>query len=234
MQRDPDEIRADLNKLIEESRSIFPKLASRLDEVRRWIANKKSGLLKRKPHVLQFLEELLSDATFWFKTQLMPEDDRKVEFAQLTPTEQYWYEFLFTRWINEPDPKMPIWKKKLMGGEFKGDDKSFVNKICQEIEFLGGNTSNSYIADLSMATDFIASGSRNLPLCVQITTVNDTHSRNKEREWQLTLKYWGIRRAMFVSFNPRLTQVNQKIGQSVFQRSDLTQGNCYLVINIDK
>lgn len=234
MQRNPDEIRADLNKLIEESQSIFPKLSSRLDEVRRWIADKKSGLLKSKPHVLQFLEELLSDATFWFEAQLLPEEDRNALFAQLTTTEQYWYKILFTNWIDERDPKMPTWKKNLMAGEFKGNDKSFIDKVCQEIESLGGNTINSYIADLSMATDFIASGSRNLPLCVQITTLNDIHSQKKQREWQSTLTHWGINRAVFVSFNPRLPQVEQRIGQSVFQHSDQLQGNCYFVYSIDK
>ncbi|WP_017652638.1 hypothetical protein [Fortiea contorta] len=234
MQRAPDDIRSDLNTLIEESRSIFPKLASRLDEIRCWIAKKKSGLLKSKPHVLQFLEELLSDATFWLEAQLLSEEDRNTLFAQLTPTEQYWYKVLFTNWINERDPKMPTWKKNLMAGEFKANDKSFIDQVCQEIESLGGSTLNSYIADLSMATDFIASGSRTLPLCVQVTTLNDIHSQNKQREWQSTLTYWGINRALFVSFNPRLTQVEQRIGLSVFQHSDQIQGNCYFVDSIDK
>lgn len=232
MQKDPEEIRASLNQLIEESQSTHPRLASRLEEVRRWIASKKPGLLKSKPHVMQFLEELLRDATFWLDIQLMPQQDRNVFLAELTSAERYWYEILFTKWINQPDLNMPNWKKKLMAGEFEGNDKHFIDKICQEVESLGGSTVNSYIADLSMVTDLIASGTINLPLCVQITTLNEIYSQQKQRKWQSTLTYWGIGRAMFVTFNPRLSQVEQRIGQSVFQRSEQTQGNCYLVIRV--
>ncbi len=234
MQKDPDEIKLDLNNLMEETRSIFPKLFSRLDEIRRWIADKKPGLLRSKPHVMQFLEELLNDATFWFELQLLSEEEREAEFVQLSPTEQYWYKDLFPTWINEPDPKLGVWKKKLMAGEFEGSDKNYIDKICQEIEILGGDTFNSYIADLSMATDFIASGETNLTVCVQLTTLNQNISQNKQSEWKSTLTHWGIRRGIFISFNPRLTQVEQRIGQSVFQYSDQISENCYSVFSMGK
>ncbi|MBD2415308.1 hypothetical protein FACHB389_17695 [Nostoc calcicola FACHB-389] len=234
MQKNPEEIRFELIKLIEETQAIFPNLSLRLDEMRRWIADKRSGLLMRKPHVMQLIEELLRDATFWFEVQLLPEEDREAEFALLSPTEQYWYKYLFPAWINERDPKLSTWKKKLMAGDFEGSDASQIDKISQEIEFLGGDTLNSYIADLSMATDLIASGVKDLPLCVQLTSVRDVLAQTKQADWLSTLKYWGIKRGVFISFNPTLNQVESKIGQYIFQYSDRISENCYPVVNMDK
>lgn len=90
--------------------------------MRRWIANKKPGLLRSKLHVMQFIEEFIRDAIFWFELQLLPESDREAEFALLSPPEQYWYKHLFPAWINERDPKLNTWKKKLMAGDFEQYD----------------------------------------------------------------------------------------------------------------
>lgn len=234
MQKSPDEIRIELIKLIEETLPLFPKLSQRLSEMNRWIVRKKSGLLMSKPHVLQLLEELITDATFWFEVQLLPDEDRESEFAQLSPTEKYWYKYLFPTWINETDPKIYIWKQKLMAGEFEKSDASLIEKICQEIENLGGDTFNPYIADLSMATDFIASGMSELPLCVQLTSVRDSLNQTKQDDWLSTLKYWGIKRGIFISFNPTLNKVELNISQNVFQCSDHIEDNCYPVIKIDR
>ncbi len=234
MQKSPDEIRVELIKLIEETLPVFPKLSQRLSEMNRWIARKKSGLLMSKPHVLQLLEELITDATFWFEVQLLPDFLRESEFAQLSPTEKYWYKYLFPAWINETDPKIYIWKQKLMAGEFEKSDASLIEKICQEIENLGGDTFNPYIADLSMATDLIASGMKELPLCVQLTSVRDSLNQTKQAEWLSTLKYWGIKRGVFINFNPTLNQVELNISQNVLQYSDHIEDNCYPVIKIDR
>jgi hypothetical protein len=234
VQKSPDFLRVELIKLIEETLPVFPKLSQRLSEMNRWIARKKSGLLMSKPHVLQLIEELITDATFWFEIQSLPEQKRESEFAQLSPTEQYWYKYLFLAWINEADPKIYIWKQKLMAGEFERSDEPLIEKICQEIENLGGDTFNPYIADLSMATDFIASGTKELPLCVQLTSVRDSLNQTKQADWLSTLKHWGIKRGIFISFNPTLNRVELNISQNVLQYSDHIEENSYPVIKIDR
>lgn len=121
-----------------------------------------------------------------------------------------------------------------MAGDFEGSDASQIEKICQEIEFLGGDTLNPYIADLSMATDLIASGIKNLPLCVQLTSVRDSLAQEKQSNWVLTLKHWRIKRGVFISYNPTLNQVELKISRNIFECSDSILENCYPVIRVDK
>ena len=62
--RNPEDVRLDLIQLIREAQAVSPQLASRLDEMRRWIAQKKSGLLIRKKYVMQLLKELIADSSF--------------------------------------------------------------------------------------------------------------------------------------------------------------------------
>ncbi len=231
--RSPEDIKLELIRLIEEAQPVYPNLASRLDEMRRWIVSKKSGLLKRKRHVMLLLTELVEDATFWLAVQSLPEEDRDAEFAKLSPTEQFWYKDLFPAWFNERDPKLSIWKKNLMADKFEGSDSPFIDEICQEIEFCGGDTLNPYIADLSMATDLIASGAKKLPLCVQLTSVRDSLAVEKQNDWKLTLEYWGIKRGLFVGFNPMEERVDSQIGECVFRHSDQSPNKCYLIVTID-
>ena len=61
------QVKAELDSLIKDAVSIEPALAKRLDELRRWIKDKKVGLLTRKPLVLDFLTELILDARLWLK-----------------------------------------------------------------------------------------------------------------------------------------------------------------------
>lgn len=231
--QNPEDIRLELIRLISEAQPVFPNLASRLDEMRRWIAKTKSGLLMRKRHVMQLLAELVADADFWLALQSLPESDKDAEFAQLTPAEQYWYKYLFPAWFNERDPKLNIWKKNLMADKFEGSDASLIDDICKEIEFLGGTTLNPYIADLSMATDLVASGKKKLALCVQLTSIRTSLTADKENDWLSTLKYWGIQRGLFVSLNPALDKVEMQIGECVFRCSDEFSDECYCVVSIN-
>lgn len=226
-------VRLDLIRLIQEAQAVSPSLASRLDEMRRWIAQKKSGLLMRKKYVMQLLEELIADAFFWLNIQLLPKEDRNTVLAELSPVEQYWYEYLFPAWFNEKDPKLNIWKKNLMAENFSRDDATFINTICLEIEVGGGHTLNPYIADLSMATDFLTSGTKAFILCVQLTSLRDNFSSDKQKEWQSTLKYWKIQRGLFVSFNPGKAQVDVEIARCVIRNSNLLPEQCYSKIDID-
>jgi hypothetical protein len=78
-----------------------------------------------------------------------------------------------------------------------------------------------------MATDLIASGLNKLVLCVQLTTVRDSLSTEKQLDWESTLKYWGIRRGLFLSFNPNLNQVHSRVGKRVLEYSDRLPQQCY-------
>lgn len=85
-----------------------------------------------------------------------------------------------------------------------------------------------------MATDLIVSGEKDLPLCVQLTSLREVITQTKQVDWLSTLKYWGIERGVFISFNPTRNQVESKIGQCIFKHSDELTKNCYPVINIDQ
>lgn len=232
--RSPENIKLELNRLIQEAQPVFPNLASRLGEMWRWIAEKKNGLLRSKRPVMLLLTELVDDTDFWLAMQLLPENDRDALLDTLSPSEQYWYNFLFPAWFNEPDPKQKNWQRNLMGDKFQGNDATLINNICNEIEKLGGTIHNPYIADLSMATDLIASGAKQLPLCVQITTMHHQLTTNKEGAWLATLSYWKIPQGLFVSFNPTLEQAKKSVGKCIYQYSDQSPKGCYRIINIDR
>ncbi|KJH73096.1 hypothetical protein [Aliterella atlantica] len=231
--RSPEDVKSDLIQLIRESQAVSPQLANRLDEMRRWIAQKKSGLLMRKRYVMQLLEELIADASVWLSLQQLSQEDKNTELAGLSTPERYWYRDLFPAWFNEKDPKLHIWKKNLMAGNFQGNDAAFINKICLGLENGGCETLNPFIADLSMATDLIASGTQKSPLCVQVTSVRDNLSTDKQVQWQETLEHWGIVRGLFISFNPSQVQVNAKVTLIIQLNSDLLPEQCYLKASVD-
>lgn len=179
------------------------------------------------------LTELVDDTDFWLAMQSLTKNDRDTLLDTLSPSEQFWYNTLFPAWFNEPDPKQEKWKKNLMGNNFQGNDATLINDICNEIEKLGGTTHNPYIADLSMATDLIASGAKQLPLCVQITTVRHELATDKEAAWLETLRYWKIMQGLFVSLNPSLQQVEKSVAQQIYVYSDHSSKECYTLIKID-
>ena len=231
--QDPKDIRLKLDRLIQDAQTVAPNLASRLDEMRRWIAQKKFGLLMRKRHVMQLLAELVEDSDFWLVVQSLPEEDRNTEFAKLSSAERYWYKYLFPSWFNEKDPRLSNWKQKLMAELFEGSDASLIEESCLEVEACSGATCNPYIADLSMATDLIASGTKGIALCVQLTSVRESLAVDKRNEWKSTLEYWGIRRGVFVRFNPRRNQVCSVIDKYGFSSSDQLPEQCYLEHSIN-
>ncbi len=228
------EIEPELKRLIDTASSVEPMLANRLDELRRWIKDKKPGLLTSKKFVIDFLLELIVDAQIWLDLKALTSEERQEVFYQLTPTEKYWYYFLFPKWFNEPDPKLPIWKQKMMAGEFTKEDEPFINLIINKIERVGGTFLRRYIVDLSMATDIVVSSSLSIPLCVQLTSISDTLSIEKKHNWKTTLSYWGIERGLFVSFNPaNKTKIVDHLSNKVLLQSDHLPSQCYAVFSID-
>jgi hypothetical protein len=198
----PKDIEQTLKHLISEAIQVSPLLANRLDEMWRWIRDKKPGQLMSKRYVIKLLVELCRDSQVWLALNTLEPVAKKAFEEEMSPTERYWYTELFPRWFNERDPKLPTWQKKLMAGEFSQKDQELIDDLCGRINRQEGSSWNSYILDLSMATDLIVSGVLAKPLCVQLTQSQDQFTADKKEKWELTLRYWQIQRGLFVSFNP--------------------------------
>jgi hypothetical protein len=89
-----------------------------------------------------------------------------------------------------------------------------------------------------MATDLIVSGIGERSLCVQLTISNDSLLETKKNNWRDTMKTWGIKRAIFISYNPvsqtlnRLDSINPIVNY-ILERSDLLPNTCYIEESID-
>lgn len=86
-----------------------------------------------------------------------------------------------------------------------------------------------------MATDLIASGTLKIPLCVQLTTLSTRLSVDKKARWELTLRYWKIQRALFISFNPMrdgTLRDGTLLESRILQESDHLPASCYIEIEI--
>lgn len=201
----PQIVKTELEALIKTASVVEPNLAERLKNLKKWIAKKQDGLLISKTHVLDLLTELILDCQFWLNhlKSLTPEQ-KQLLYAQeqITPVEQYWYDFLFPKWFNERDPKLPRWKQKIMNNQFTRNDEKIVNSLANEIEASGGSCLWKYLLDLSMATDLVVVGNKGIPLCVQLTQTYVNQWGDKRKKWEGTLDYWGIQRGLIISYNP--------------------------------
>jgi len=223
------EIKAQLKSLIKEASSIEPCLAKRLDEINRWVKDIKPGSLTAKKFVMAFLLEVIRDADVWLKLKgLSSPELQDSAFEQMTPTERYWYHYLFPLWLNSNDPKFYIWKQKLMSCEFSQTDDDILNSIAQTIESRGGTVWRRYITDFSMATDLIVSYRQRKPLCLQVTTVSNDHSQKKYQNWQNTLQMWVIDRGLFLSYNPGKPDFLEQLVTITLHNSDFLPLGRYL------
>jgi len=217
------EIQEKLKSLIEEASAIDPSLATKLDEINRWVKDVKPGLLTAKKFVMLFLIQIVKDFQILLDIKaLASEEEQQSYYERMTPTERYWYSELFPKWLNENDPKFYIWRQKLMAGEFSQEDAGVIQFVGSTIKRRGGTVVQRYVADLSMATDIIISNSQEKPLCIQLTTLSDEFSQEKSEEWENTLRSWGIERGLFLSFNPSQPDfVNQLVNIVLYNSNNL-------------
>jgi hypothetical protein len=221
------QIKLELDSVISTAIRLEPQLATRLLWFSRWIYDKKLGLLNRKPLVLDFLNELILDSKIWLR---LKEPKQRTEFFQVaTPTEQYWYEILYPAWFGQVDPKMTVWTQKLMADQFPKSDKALVDKFIQEVDCQSGTSFFNYILDLAMATDFLLSGSQNLPLVIQLTTNAPSFLGRKQTDWEKTLISWGIVRGVLLSHDPR-HPIDKSVSSLLLLSDSLSKG-CYIVVN---
>lgn len=223
------QIKPELDSVIAAAETLEPQLAERLRWFSRWIKDKKPGLLTKKPLVMDFLIELMQDAKLWLKLKDFNPDERTEFFqqAELTPTEQYWYEILFPAWFGKSDPKMITWAKKLMAEEYPRSDQSLLERLIQEISRQRGTSFDSYILDLAMATDLLISGTRSQPIALQLTTNSPSLLGQKQTEWEKTLMYWGIVRGVLFSYDPRHA-IDRAVSSLLVQSDSVAEG-CYIV-----
>ncbi len=221
----PTSLKTDLEKLIITANSIEPLLAKRLKDLMSWVGKRKDGFLNNKPYILDLLTELILDSEFWLLLKSMTPNEKQKFYIkeQITPAEQYWYDFLFPQWLNERDPQLPRWKKEMMAGNFYQNDEALINSLSEAIEAQGGSCMWRYILDLSMATDLAVVGSLNIPLCVQLTT---SRSDSKRTNWEAVLRHWGIKRGLFVSFNPKELDTNA-LAKGILKKGDILPSHCY-------
>jgi len=223
------EIKAHLKSLMKEASSIEPCLAKRLEEINRWVKDIKPGSLTAKKFVMAFLLEVMRDAKVWLAIKALSSPElQESAFEQMTPTERYWYGYLFPQWLNSSDPKFYIWKQKLMSNEFSPADDDILKSIVQTIESRGGTVWRCYIADFSMATDLIVSYRQRKPLCLQVTTVSNNYAQKKYENWQDTLQMWVIDRGLFLSYNPGKPDFLEQLVTITLHNSDFLPLGRYL------
>ena len=223
------DIQEKLASLIEEASAIDPSLATRLDEINRWVKDVKPGLLTAKRFVMLFLLQVIRDAEAWIILKSIPsEEEQQAAFDALQPTLKYWYSYLFPKWLSENDPKFYIWRQKLMAGVFSQEDARLIESVANSVKRRGGTVVQRYIADLSMATDIIVSGRQNKPLCLQLTTLSEEFSQEKLEDWKDTLRFWEIERGLFLSYNPRATDFVNQIVNITLYNSDNLRTEAYL------
>ncbi len=224
------EIRLQLRALIAQANTVKPSLAVRLSNLLRWIKNKTDKEINQKISVVDFLSEIILDANSWLVLQTLTPEEKKQLYIdiKMSPAEQYWFDVLFPLWFDEPDPKLDIWKKELMAGNFSGDDMQIIRAISLEIKKLGCSCLWKYPLDLSMATDLLVMGLTNTALLVQITTLAQKYLPKKKNAWEDTLKHWKIKRGLLISYNPMPTNnVAQRISGTILRHMDSLPPDCY-------
>ena len=224
----PQQIKEKLKSLIEEASTIDRSLAIRLNQINNWIKDVKPGTLMSKRFVILFLLEIIRDADAWIKFQsLASEVEKQSALDALPPTLKYWYGDLFPRWLSKEDNRFYIWRKELMAGNFTQEDALLIDSISRIIKQDGGTIVKRYIADLSMATDIIVSGSQNKPLCVQLTSLDQEFLPNKVTKWKDRLIFWEIERGLFLSYNPKNQDFVNQIVNTALDNSDHLNSGSY-------
>jgi hypothetical protein len=226
-------IKPRLENLIAEAEKVNTDLVKKLREIRSWVKTTKPGSLTKKRELMFFLRELIEDVELWLAINELDASEKAEALNELTPTEQYWYTFLFPAWFQKYDSKFSTWKQELMSGRFDNPkDRKFFKSLSQEITTNTGSILIRYICDLSMATDLIVSGNLAKPLCNQLTISRISLLTEKIEKWQKTLNYWEIQRGLLLSYHPEPKEKQQslvrKIAVCLLENSDNLPDICYL------
>ncbi|MEM7727336.1 MAG: hypothetical protein AAF208_13355 [Cyanobacteria bacterium P01_A01_bin.45] len=220
------DIKNKLKLLIKEASTVDSNLETRLGEIDRWVSDVKPGSLTAKKFVILFLQQIVKDAQIYLDIRtLSSQTEREIYYERMTPTERYWYGYLFPTWLSQSDPKFYIWRQKLMAEEWSEQDIQIIKSISNNIKERGGTLVWRYVADLSMATDIIVSSRQGKSLCIQITSLRKELSQKKSDNWKSSLIGWGIERGLFLNYNPgKYNFVNQIANITLYNSDNLSTG----------
>ena len=227
------DIKKKLKKLITEASLVDPNLEKRLVEIDRWVGDIKTGSLTAKRFLILFLEQIIKDAEAWLKIKSLPsQEEQQAALESLNPSLRYWYYELFPKWLTHNDPKFYIWRRKLMAGKFEQKDASLIASAVEQIQLRGGTVVKRYVVDLSMSTDIIVSAGQKDSLCVQLTSLNKEFSQEKSDDWENTLRFWGIEKGLFLSYNPGKPNFVNRIANIIIYNSNNLKISIYLRFNL--
>jgi hypothetical protein len=198
-----EELILTLAGLIAEAESLEPLLADRLRQISKWLSKYSPGQITSKRFALAVLEEICESSEQWLILATGNARQKSSFLSSMELAEMYWATCLFSSWFQNIDLKQSKWQRALMTNQFVPTDSKILAKVGKAIKIGGGTFITPLIADLAMATDLIATGTRCQPLCIQLTTQSGNYLLNKFGDWELSLKYWGIEKGLLISYNPR-------------------------------
>jgi hypothetical protein len=189
--------------LITEAESLEPPLADRLKQISKWVTKFSPGQLTAKKYLVDLLEEVCELSEQWLILAMCDVREQGELLSSLKLARLYWSTCLFSAWFRNKDLKQSKWQTALANNQFVPTDTKVISKIQQVIRASSGTSVSPLIADLAMATDIIATGTRCQPLCVQLTTQSGNYLVNKYADWEMVLQHWGIEKGLMISYTPR-------------------------------
>lgn len=200
-----------LFELITQAREQEPLLAKWLIALTTWIRDWDSGRLRwrlrSKKYLLAVLTEISIFAERWLLLKQLDPELKEQFLEKLNPAERYYIQVLFPLWLKERNPKLTIWKKKLMSGKLEPSTARFNQKLHCHIQQQGGYSIHPLLTDWWMNTTLVAGFRKDQCLCVQLTTVCGNDLQDKLIEWEKVLWHCGINRGLLISYDPNLDSV---------------------------
>lgn len=193
-----------LFELITQAREQEPLLAKWLIALTTRIHDWDSGRLRSKKYVLAVLTEISIFAERWLLLKQLDPAMQEQFLEKLNPAERYYIQVLFPLWLQERNPKLTIWKKKLMSGKLEPSTAYFNQKLHRQIQQQGGYSIHPLLTDWWMNTNLVAGFRRDQCLCVQLTTLCGNDLQDKLIEWEKILWHCGINRGLLISYDPNL------------------------------
>jgi hypothetical protein len=200
-----------LFELITQAKEQEPLLAKWLIALTTWIRDWDSGRLRwrlrSKKYLLAVLTEISIFAERWLLLKQLDPELKEQFLEKLNPAERYYIQVLFPLWLKERNPKLTIWKKKLMSGKLEPSTARFNQKLYHHIQQQGGYSIHPLLTDWWMNTTLVAGFRKDQCLCVQLTTACGNDLQDKLIEWEKVLWHCGINRGLLISYDPNLDSV---------------------------
>ncbi|MGA7952078.1 MAG: hypothetical protein WCA07_01025 [Gloeobacterales cyanobacterium] len=195
------EIAKALFELITRAKEEEPILAKRLEALTSFIHACDPGQLHSRKYVLAVFTEICIFAERWLLLKQLSPEKKKQFLENLNPAESYFSEILFPAWLRERNPKLTIWKEKLMEGKLEQATAQFYRKLHGQIQNQGGYSVSPLLIDWWMNTNLIAGFERDKCLCVELTTAGGDDLQARLIEWEKILWHCGIKRGLLLSYN---------------------------------